>query len=273
MIKLVITDMDGTFLNSKGDFNRELFKKTKELMNSRGVLFAPCTGKQCERVENLFGEDSKDLWILGDSATRIKYNGEFVFESLLSNQLGLDIIKKLEEISLEYTIIACTPDGAVIKNGLNDTQISMVRGSYQKVLFVDDFSEITSDFVKITIYDDQLRCFETKEKLSEFFNDAYIVASEAAWIDITNYNIHKGTTVKRLQEMLNVTSEETMVFGDGINDIELMEAGKYSFAMRNGFDLTKEAAAFITGTNDQDSVLHTISAIVSLQPSYEVVNS
>ncbi|XAW90457.1 HAD hydrolase family protein [Vibrio sp. CDRSL-10 TSBA] len=51
MIKLIVTDMDGTFLNSQGDYNRELFKQVVSCMQAHGVAFAPCTGKQVERVE------------------------------------------------------------------------------------------------------------------------------------------------------------------------------------------------------------------------------
>lgn len=71
MIKLIITDLDGTFLNSHGDYNRQLFVQVKQMMQDQGVHFALCTGKQCERVEELFGEEAGDFWILGDSATRI----------------------------------------------------------------------------------------------------------------------------------------------------------------------------------------------------------
>lgn len=69
MIKLIITDMDGTFLNSHGDYNRELFTRVVQVMQEHDVHFAPCTGKQVERVEELFGEQSENFWILGDSAT------------------------------------------------------------------------------------------------------------------------------------------------------------------------------------------------------------
>ncbi|SQC58764.1 Uncharacterised protein [Listeria newyorkensis] len=66
MIKLVITDMDGTFLDSKGAFNRKFYQEVKELMARKNVAFAACTGKQCDRVEEMFGPaDTKDLWILG----------------------------------------------------------------------------------------------------------------------------------------------------------------------------------------------------------------
>lgn len=266
MIKLIITDMDGTFLNTKGDFNRPFYKEVKQLMEDKGVAFAACTGKQCERIEEIFGEeDTKDLWIMGDSATRIKYNGEYVYESLLSNELGLQIIEKLEEIADDYTIIACTPTAAMIKDTTPEANAKMVRGSYTNVEQVSDYQEITEDFVKITIYDDKKRSHQTRPQLSEFFDKAYIVASEAAWIDISNYGVHKGTTVEQLQDMLGVTEEETMVFGDGMNDIELMDRAKFSFAMRNAFEEVKDAANFITGSNDDEGVLHTIQLLLNLQ--------
>lgn len=267
MIKLVLTDMDGTFLNNSGDFNRELYKDVKKIMKEKGVVFAPVTGKQCERVEELFGGDANDLWILGDSATRIKHNGEFVYESLLSNKLGLEIIQLLEEISLDHTIIACTRSGAVIKDNLSSEEAAIVRRSYAQVRQVTDFREITDDFVKITIHDPSLLCFETKEKLSKFFESAYIVASEAAWIDIANANIHKGTTVEQLQRLLNVTPEETMAFGDGFNDLELMTRAAYSFAMRNAVQELKDAANYITRSNEEDAVMETIIQMLSLQES------
>lgn len=264
MIKLVLTDMDGTFLNNSGDFNRELFKEVKKLMGEKGVAFAPVTGKQCERVEELFGNDADDLWILGDSATRIKHNGEFVYESLLSNKLGLEIIRLLEEISLEHTIIACTRNGAVIKENIPQDEAAIVRRSYAQVRQISDFNEITDDFVKITIHDPLQRCFETKEKLLPFFESAYIVASEAAWIDIANANVHKGTTVEYLQRLLNITPEETMAFGDGYNDLELMSRSAYSFAVRNAVQELKDGANFITRSNEEDAVMKTIIQLLSL---------
>lgn len=261
MIKLVLTDMDGTFLNNSGEFNRGLFQHVKQMMKEKGVVFAPVTGKQCERVEELFGDDANDLWILGDSATRIKHNGEFVYESLLPNSVGLKIIQLLEEISLDQIIIACTRSGAIIKDTISP---ELIRRSYAQVRQVSNFEFITEDFVKVTVYDPQHRCFETKEKLSHFQELAYIVASEAAWIDIANVNVHKGTTVEHLQRLLHVTPEETMAFGDGYNDLELMERAVYSFAMRNAVPELKDAAQYVTDSNEEDGVLQTIIQMLTL---------
>ncbi|GAB2540681.1 HAD-IIB family hydrolase [Gracilibacillus alcaliphilus] len=265
MIKLVLTDMDGTFLNNQGDFNRELFQEVKQVMQDKGVTFAPVTGKQCERVEELFGQDASGLWILGDSATRIKHKGEYVYESLLNNQTGQEIIAALEAISLDQTIIACTRNGAFIKETTPPEESAIVRMSYAQVHLVSDFKEITDDFVKITVHDPLLNCFVTKEHLADFFDRAYFVASEAAWIDIANVNVHKGTTVQKLQELLDVTADETMAFGDGYNDIELMRAAAYSFAVSNAVPETKAAASFVTGSNEEEAVMTTIIKILTLQ--------
>lgn len=265
MIKLIITDMDGTFLNSHGDYNRELFQDVVSMMSEHGVKFAPCTGKQVERVEELFGEQSKDFWILGDSATRIKYQGEYVYQSLLNNALGLDIIGQLEMIEGSHIVIACTPEFAAIKRDTPEHLRKLVRRSYARVELVDNYKDIESDFVKITVYDENKQCPTIRSQLSTFDDQAYIVASEAAWIDIANAGVHKGTTVERLQSILGATEAETMVFGDGFNDIELMERAYFSFAMRNAFEETKAAANFITRSNDEDAVMHTILQFLKLQ--------
>ncbi len=265
MIKLIITDLDGTFLNSQGSFDKEYYKQVRQLMQQKGVVFAVCTGKQGERVEELFGEElCQDLWILGDSATRIKHKGQYVYQSLLKNTLGLTIIEKLEQIAADHIVIACTPTAAFIKTTTPADQAKMVRRSYAVVKTVDNYQELTEDFVKITVFDAQERCFESVLELEKFKEQAYIVASEAAWIDIANVGVHKGTTVAELQKILQVTKEETMAFGDGLNDRELLETATYSFAMRNAFEEIKDIAAFVTKSNDENGVLATIEKMLAL---------
>ncbi|KAF1291111.1 HAD-IIB family hydrolase [Candidatus Enterococcus leclercqii] len=266
MIKLVITDLDGTFLDPDSRFDEVYYQKVRELMQKQQVAFAPCTGKQSERVEELFANvGSDDLWILGDSASRIKHNGQFVYESLLSNQTALVIIAKLRALHQDYGIIARTDQTAYIAADTPENCREKIRGSYTNVTEIKDYQEITDDFVKITLFDPYERAFEIRPQLAEFDDRAYIVASEAAWIDITNHQVHKGTTVAKLQEILGVTSAETMVFGDGYNDLELMTCGKFSFAMRNGFPETQAVARYICGSNAENAVLTTIEQILSLQ--------
>lgn len=263
MMKLVITDLDGTFLNSEGSFNHERFRAVKRELDANGITFAACTGKQCERVEELFGEDGHDIWILGDSATRIKHKGEVIHQSLIPNALGREVLGRLESLETDFTIIVCTNQAAYIHSSRPAAEKETVRRSYTVVKEVDDFVEVEEDIIKITIYDAQKRCFETIKDIQDFADRLYMVASEAAWIDITNYGIHKGVTVQRLQEILGSSKEETVAFGDGFNDFELLENAGLSFAMGNAFAEVKEAADFVTKTNDEDGVLFTLEKLLA----------
>lgn len=265
MIKLIVTDMDRTFLNSQGTFDQDLFQQAQAMMHQQGISFAPCTGKQCERVEELFGTQAHDMWILGDSATRIKHQQSFVYESLLSNVVGLTMIEALERIDATHTIIACTKHAAYVKASISKEEYQIVRGSYAKVEAVESFSTITAPFIKITVHDRYGNGVKTREQLYPFQHEAYMVVSEHTWIDITNADVNKGTTARQLQHLLNVTPEQTMVFGDGYNDLELLDAGAYSFAVRNAYPEVREAANYIIRSNDDQAVLRTIIQLLHLQ--------
>lgn len=266
MIKLFVTDLDGTFLNNKGLFDTQLFSQVYTEMQKRGIAFAACTGKQCERVEKLFGKLGKGIWILGDSATRIKKDGEVVKEFTIDNSLAQKSIREIERFDPEITVIACTSDAAYVLSTIKDELFKVVKGSYERVVKIDSFSKIDSDFIKITIYDLKGRSTVLRKHVENtLLGQIYIVDSESRWLDITAIHTHKGETVKELQEMLGVTYDETVSFGDGENDVELMSIAKYSFAVGNACENTKRAASFITKSNEENGVLITIQKLMDLQ--------
>lgn len=159
-------------------------------------------------------------------------------------------------------------NGAIVKENLSESEMKYVNASYAHVTRITDFTEIKDDFIKITVHDPDANCPETREKLHEFFHQLYIVASEDTWMDISNIGIHKGTTVQELQRLLGVSADETMAFGDGRNDKELMEAASYSFAVKNAIDEIKDAAHFVIKSNEESSVMHTIMRILALQKQW-----
>nr|WP_323940144.1 hypothetical protein [Aeromonas caviae] len=161
-------------------------------MAQQGIHFAPCTGKQVDRVEARLGAQSANFWILGDSATRIKHQGRYVYQSLLGNALGLAIIRRLARLPGEHIVIACTAACAAIREAVQDHLKALVRRSYTQVQTVADFGDITADVVKITVYDEQGRCLDLRGQHDEFDDEACIVASDQQWIDIANADVHRG---------------------------------------------------------------------------------
>ncbi|WP_323702524.1 Cof-type HAD-IIB family hydrolase [Mammaliicoccus sp. Dog046] len=261
-IKLVVTDMDGTFLDNESNFDREAFDELKNNLDAKNIRFVFCTGKQCERVENIVGDLSKDTFIIGDSATRIKYNGEFLYTASIQNELGLSIINSIKEIDESQTIIACTEKVAFALESVPDDERKFIHGSYQNVEYIKDFKEIESDFLKITVHDAKGNCMKTAESIKYFENEVYIVASEDYWIDITDLGVNKGTTINRIQNILNIDPSETIAFGDGLNDIDLFKAAKYKVAMDNAYSELKKEANLIAINNNENGVIATLQLLI-----------
>ncbi|MBE7347637.1 HAD family hydrolase [Staphylococcus epidermidis] len=262
MFKLIVTDMDGTFLNSQGSFNREKFQNLLTELKKKDIRLAFCTGKQNERVDAIVGDLTKDLFVIGDSASRIKINGHHIYAKTFSHHLGLDLVKTIKDIDDQLTIIVCTEGMAYAEKRISQKEREAVLGSYEKVTFLEDLNTLEKDMLKITIYDSEGQCFEHVKGLEQYKDDLYIVAAEDKWIDITHKDVDKGTTICFLQKLLNVSSEETIVFGDGLNDIPLFNKARYKVAMDNAYPELKTKANLISISNDRDGVIVTLNTLL-----------
>src|SRR5699024_9315557 len=152
-MKLIVTDLDGTFLNNNGSYDRELFNKVYSKMQEKNIEFAICTGKQCERVEELFESDNSNIWILGDSATRIRQGKKLVKEFPMNQNTALQMIASMKNFDSDLIIIACTNDGAFVRNDIEDKYFKIIRRSYAKLKKINSIEEVTGNFLKITVYD------------------------------------------------------------------------------------------------------------------------
>ena len=74
--------------------------------------------------------------------------------------------------------------------------------------------------------------------------------------------MNKGAAVRLLQESLGISQKETMVFGDQMNDIEMLERAYYSFAVANAREEVKRAARFEADSNVNHGVLKVLKQLL-----------
>ncbi|PCF49406.1 HAD family hydrolase [Staphylococcus delphini] len=264
-LQFVVTDMDGTFLDSHSAFDREAFRRLKVRCEEKGIRFVFCTGKQCDRVARILNGLEKDTYIVGDSATRIQYNGDNIWSQTFERELGLSLIQRLQQIDLTQTIIVCTEKSAYVLNHIHESERQIVHGSYETVTYINHFDEIKGSFLKVTVHDPKQQCFEHVEKIKDFEEQLYIVASEAAWIDITAKDVDKGKTIQRLQQLLGCSQASTIAFGDGLNDLELFNAAGIKVAMDNAYPELKRKADLIAKDHNHNGVIHTLNVLLDLE--------
>lgn len=103
-------------------------------------------------------------------------------------------------------------------------------------------------------------CGDEKKKariragLLEHVNGIFVTASVPQLIEIGHQDAGKGKTLGHLMELLGISAEETMCFGDADNDIDMLRAVRYGIAMENATESCKKAAYAVTGSNREDGV-------------------
>ncbi len=68
--------------------------------------------------------------------------------------------------------------------------------------------------------------------------------------------------MEKIQKVLGIKPEETMVFGDNINDLGMFEKAKYSYAVGNAREEVKAVASHITDTNVNDGVIKVLETLI-----------
>mgnify|MGYP001852585142 FL=1 len=85
-----------------------------------------------------------------------------------------------------------------------------------------------------------------------------IYKSEPYFLEIMPQNIDKAYSLRKLLDSLRLNADQMICCGDGYNDVSMIEYAGLGVAMANAQDVVKEAADFITYSNDEAGVLRVI---------------
>lgn len=248
-IKLVVSDMDGTLLNSQHEVSAKFLNQFQQLKN-KGIHFVAASGRQYQSILSKFPYINNDMSIIAENGAIMKYKNETsVLLQLSLNQIS-DCISRLREVKGAY-IILCGRKTAYIESQ-DSNFISKLREYYTQTTQVDNLTLVTDDeFLKIAVFH-----FDSSEEfvnpyLMPFANQLQVIVSGQNWVDISHKEANKSFALKQIQKDLGVTPEQTMIFGDYNNDIEMMKLAQFSYAMSNAHPRVKEVANYTTSSNDE----------------------
>ena len=104
---------------------------------------------------------------------------------------------------------------------------------------------------------------ELEKQLQEKYGDTLsIYRSEPFFIEIMPKNVDKATSLNRMLESIGLTREDAICCGDGFNDISMIQYAGLGVAMGNAQPAVKEAADYITATNDEDGLVQVIDRFI-----------
>ena len=260
-VKLVVSDMDGTLLNSKGEVSNRFFELFKELQK-RNITFCAASGRQHNSIVSKLDAIKDEIYVIAENGGVAKKRDNVLLSNFLKPEKVLKLIPILREIK-GTNIVLCCNDAAYIESK-DEHFISLFQEYYHSFQVVDNLIETakTTPVFKIAVYH-----FESSESFIYPFvkhlNDQILLkVSGINWLDISDEKANKGNALREVQQLLNVTKEETMVFGDYHNDIEMMQEADFSFAMKNAHADITELAQYATESNDNFGVERILEKLI-----------
>lgn len=256
MIKLIATDMDGTLLNSNGELPKNFFETLNDLIN-KGVIFVAASGRQYHTLADNFGIARDKIMFAAENGSFIIHKGKELFSRCLDREIAMEIIKDARKIE-GCNIVLSGKERAYIE--CNDEEfIEQVNKYYHRNKFVNNLEEVDDKFLKIAIYDLKGSEQNSNKVMAKKWGDILqVTVSGALWLDLGRNDINKGVAIKFLQEKLGIDHDETMVFGDYFNDIDMLKSAYHSYVMLNAPDGVKKYGRHITGSNDDNAVMKVI---------------
>lgn len=258
MIKFIATDMDGTLLNSNNEIHADFYPMFQSL-KEKDIIFAAASGRQYYNLLERFKDIKDDMMFIAENGTFVVYKGKELIVNSLEKNIAKELIEIGKTIPNSYVIL-CGKNSAYIESH-DERLIKQTAKYYERYKIVEDLTSIDDDILKVTICD-----FNGSENNSNNYFDEYrdkvqITVSGEIWLDIVAKGINKGVAINEIQNLLNIDYKETMVFGDYLNDLEMMSSAYHSYAMANAHDTLKKAARFIAKSNDENGVIQAIKSV------------
>ena len=228
-IKVIATDMDGTFLRDDKAYNDEFNDLYKQMLK-QGIQFVIASGNQYEALACKFDEEIKnDLYYLCENGTKIVYQGKTLYKKALEKQDAQEVLDILKE-DQECMLVVSGDKHAYISKSFADKK-DFISLFMKNVQFVESYDDIEDDILKFSIasFDDQMeqRIEKIQKQLKPHLK---LVTTGNVWFDIFYKDVNKGTTLTHLLEILKIKPEEAGAFGDQMND----EILKFSVANFDG---------------------------------------
>lgn len=261
-IKMVVTDMDGTLLNSNHEVSPRFYTLFEEL-KKRGIIFVAASGRQYNSIIEKLHPIKDDIIVIAENGGFAMHRETELLSTPMDKQIRNEVLQILNPLEGIHTVL-CGKRNAYL-NGDSNEFIKMLKQYYSEFEIVDNLSQIDSEILKIAVYH-----FESSEKyiypkVQHLEHQLKVKVSGPNWVDLSSENANKGYALQKIQNKYAIAPSETLVFGDYNNDLEMLACADYSFAMANAHPNVLKAANFKTLSNDENGVEHILEQVLGLK--------
>ena len=252
----LISDLDGTLINSGQEISKENLSAIKHFIDNGGI-FSVATGRtnQTDRLH------IKELPINGPC---VLYNGSGVYDLNKEQFFCTEYLEKSRLVEyVEYCIhrfgsmiveVFSTDMMYIVTPEENVEPYVMLEKQVFKHAALKDI--LHTDWIKIMFSDTPENLSEAAKELKTFGLEELVdsVFSHQQYFEILKKSVSKGSALEYIRQMEEYKDRVFIAVGDYDNDIEMVRAADFGVAVENAREGVKQAADKITVNNDQHAI-------------------
>lgn len=256
---LLVSDMDGTLLNSEKKISKENLNAIEYFVKEGGT-FTVATGRMLQSVE-LFIEELKLEFptILHNGAKIYDYKNNKVISRYPIESHRKEFLKRIKKDKPNLGIEIFVDEVVYIYRSCELTK------RYEK----HDFNIVYNmpdemwekDWLKVLLIGQKEELDELEDEYKMVYDKGSVFRSSDHFLDVVSNRVSKGKALKELIKMHNIDPKKVIAIGDNMNDIEMLELASYGFYIKTGEKRAMKNAKYIAPSNDDNPIEYVVNWI------------
>jgi Cof subfamily protein (haloacid dehalogenase superfamily) len=247
MIKAIFFDIDGTLVSFNTHRMPESTRKALRRLKERGILTFVATGRHISEITNL-GDWAPDGYITLNGSMGI-VGGNMLFSRPIDHSDMETLIARMTTGQLSPFIFVGADGMMMNRPDAKITEMLLFVGlSQPRIVSLEDIR-------RMDIF--QLMGFfgpDSDAEIMQILPHCHATRWSDVFTDIVSKEVNKWTGISELIGLLGIAPDETMAFGDGGNDTDMLRGAGIGVAMGNADDAVKRQADWVTTSVDNDGI-------------------
>lgn len=262
---LVAVDMDGTFLDPDGCYDRVRFSRIRQAMREAGCRFVIASGNQYYHLRRFFDDPANELSYVAENGALVVEDGSTLsYTEIPADALTKAVTVLLADARIE-TALCCLGATYVQRGAASQRFFDMMSCYFPRIGWVDDLLGLDDVPLKLSLSTENGEEAAIAKELSAHLGGILVpTVSGNGSIDLMMPACTKAAGISLLADRWRIPLSRCVAFGDNDNDIEMLGLVGTGYAMENASERARSAAARLCPSNREHGVLQALEDIFGL---------